>query len=96
VINKNLWYQEGNVRFQVGNAFYNPHSKLVRDLGVLTASIEQEAKDSFRILDALGGCGVRSLRYWQESQADYIWINEGNPDHNSIISQNLASAIAMG
>ncbi len=92
----NIWYRERETQFKIGNAFYNPQSKLVRDLGVLAARIEREEKDNLRVLDALGGCGVRSLRYWQESQADYIWINEGNRDHNSIITQNLGSAIAAG
>ncbi len=95
-MNNNLWHQEGQAKFQIGNAFYNPQSKFVRDLGVLAATIERQERGKLKVLDALGGCGVRSLRYWLESQADYIWINEGNPDNSSIIQKNLAPAIAAG
>ena len=89
-----VWHQEGAARFQVGRAFYNPQSKLVRDLGVLAAAVERQNRGSLRILETMGGCGVRSLRYWHESQADYLWVNEGNPQLNSIIQKNLASTIA--
>ncbi|GAB4543693.1 MAG: tRNA (guanine(26)-N(2))-dimethyltransferase [Pleurocapsa sp.] len=86
--------QEGKAQFQIGEAFYNPKSKIVRDLGVLTAKIYRKDNDSLKVLDALGGCGVRSLRYWLESNADYIWLNEGNPHLNPLLQQNLAAAIA--
>ena len=89
------FYRERQVKFQVGEAFYNPQSKWIRDLGVLAAKVYKQQRGMLRVLDALGGCGVRSLRYWQESQADYIWLNEGNPEHNSIIQKNLAPAIAV-
>lgn len=88
------WHREGKAKFQVGKAFYNPHSKVVRDLGVLAAKVDRQNYGSLRVLDALGGCGVRSLRYWLESNADYLWINEGNPELNHLLSQNLAKAIA--
>ncbi|MEQ9484258.1 hypothetical protein [Coleofasciculus sp. F4-SAH-05] len=29
-----------------------------------------------------------------ESQADWIWVNEGNPELNWILQQNLVGAIA--
>ena len=95
VVDRN-WHREGQAKFQVGNAFYNPNSKLVRDLGVLAATIYRQDMGKLRVLDALGGCGVRSLRYWQEAKADYIWINEGNPDNKNIIQQNLAIILAAG
>lgn len=88
-MNENIYYREGKVRFQVGNAFYNPESKLVRDLGVLAATVQKRDFGSLRVLDVMGGCGVRSLRYLSEAKADFVWINEGNPDNNQIIQQNL-------
>ena len=94
MIDRDIWHREEKARFKVGDAFYNPQSKLVRDLGVLAAAVYRQERGSLRVLDALAGCGVRSLRYWQESKADYIWINEGNPHLNSIIQQNLSLAIA--
>lgn len=93
-MNEARWYQEGKAKFQVGKAFYNPQSKFVRDLGVLAARIYKQDHGGLRVLDALAGCGVRSLRYWQESKADYLWVNEGNPEHSSTLKQNLSQAIA--
>ena len=90
MIDKDIWHREEKAKFKVGNAFYNPQSKPVRDLGVLAAAVYRQKRGSLRVLDALAGCGVRSLRYWQESQADYIWVNEGNPQLNPIIRQNLS------
>ncbi|MGF1539681.1 MAG: tRNA (guanine-N1)-methyltransferase [Pleurocapsa sp.] len=85
---------EGKAQFKVGKAFYNPQTKLVRDLGILVAIAYKQEHHSLRILDALGGCGVRSLRYWLESNADYIWLNEGNRELHSLLRDNLQPAIA--
>lgn len=90
------WCQERKVRFQTGKAFYNPQSQFVRDLGVLAAIVYKKDRGRLRVLDALAGCGVRSLRYLQESSADYLWVNEGNPDNTFILQQNLAAAISAG
>jgi tRNA (guanine26-N2/guanine27-N2)-dimethyltransferase len=87
---------EGKARFEVGKAFYNPQTKLVRDLGILAAIAYKQNNHNLRILDALGGCGVRSLRYWLEANADYIWLNEGNRELNVLLQDNLKSAIAAG
>ena len=88
------WQTEGKAKFCIGKAFYNPESKYVRDLGVLAAAVYQQDRGSLKVLDALAGCGVRSLRYHLESNADYLWINEGNPQLNKIIRLNLTSAMA--
>ena len=95
-MNETDWYQEEEAKFQIGKAFYNPQSKLVRDLGILAATVYKQDRGSLRVLDALAGCGIRSLRYWQESNSDYLWVNEGNPDNSFILQQNLAEAIASG
>ena len=95
-MNETNWYQEESAKFQIGKAFYNPQSKLVRDLGILAAKVYKQDRGSLRVLDALAGCGIRSLRYWQESNADYLWVNEANPDNSLILQQNLAEAIASG
>lgn len=87
---------EGKARFEIGNAFYRRVSQVARDLGVLAAAIYKSDTGRLRVLDAMTGCGVRPLRYWKESQADWIWANEGNSDLNSILHQNLEEAIALG
>ena len=85
---------EGKAKFKVGNAFYRPKSQVARDLGVLAAAIYRFDTGSLQVLDAMAGCGIRSLRYWKESEADWVCANEGNPEHSSILHQNLEEAIA--
>ena len=87
--------REGKAKFLVGNAFYNPQSKVVRDLGVLAAHFYRQVTGELRVLDAMSGCGVRSLRYWQESNADWMTVNEGNPELNSLLQHNLRKATAQ-
>lgn len=95
-INSNGIISEGKARFLVGNAFYRQSSQVARDLGVLAAAVYRADTGSLRVLDAMAGCGVRSLRYWLESNADRVWANEGNSELNSILQQNLQEAIATG
>ncbi len=82
---------EGKAKFLVGNAFYRPQSKVARDLGVLAAAIYKRDRGSLRVLDAMSGCGVRSLRYWLESGANSIWTNDSNPELKDLLQQNLAA-----
>ena len=35
------------------------------------------------------GCGIRSLRYLKESEADFVAANDGNECYGSIIVENL-------
>lgn len=86
--------QEGDVCFNVGAAFYRPASQTVRDLGVLAAAVYRAETGKLRVLDAMAGCGVRSLRYLAESGADWAWVNEGNPELAELLQQNLAEEIA--
>ena len=81
--------QERSVTFEVGTGFYRPKSRIVRDLGVLAAAVYQTQNGSLRVLDGLSATGVRSLRYFHEAKADWVWANEGNPDLNATLSQNL-------
>nr|MDJ0578105.1 hypothetical protein [Xenococcaceae cyanobacterium MO_234.B1] len=61
--------------------------------GVLAAKVYRDSNHSLRVLDGFAGCGVRSLRYWLESKADFLWVNEGNPDLSSVLEANLQSVI---
>lgn len=89
-------HSEGKAQFQVGNVFYRPASQVTRDLGVLAATVYKAETGSLRVLDAMTGCGVRTLRYWLESDADWIWANDANPEVHPILQQNLAAAVAAG
>ncbi|MEB3226710.1 MAG: tRNA (guanine-N1)-methyltransferase [Synechococcus sp.] len=81
--------QERSVQFQVGAGFYRPKSRMVRDLGVLAAAVYRQNKGQLQVLDALSATGVRSLRYYQEAQADWVWANEGNPEMLETLTTNL-------
>lgn len=85
-----LQRREGRVSFTVGDAFYRPQSALARDLAVLVATLEKQRLGHLRVLDAMTGSGVRPLRYLVESGADWVWANEGNPDHADLLTANLA------
>ncbi|OKH25958.1 tRNA (guanine-N1)-methyltransferase [Hydrococcus rivularis NIES-593] len=90
------FYTEGKAKFQVGNAFYRSASQVVRDLGVLAAAIYKSDRGILRVIDAMTGCGVRTLRYWLESGADWIWANDSNPEIRPVLENNLKDAIASG
>lgn len=87
--------QEGSAYFQVGPAFFRPESRTARDLGVLAAAAYQQHHQRLHVLDAMSGCGVRSLRYALEAKADWIWVNEGNPDVAVVLRQNLTAQLPM-
>jgi tRNA (guanine26-N2/guanine27-N2)-dimethyltransferase len=87
------WYQEGKARFYVAGAFYRPHSQVGRDLAVLAAAVYRQQHGELRVLDAMTGCGVRSLRYQLEAGADWVWANEGNPELRTLLAENLSSGM---
>lgn len=88
------WYLEGQAQFQVRQAFFRPQSRIVRDLGVLAAMVHRDRQGQLRVLDAMAGSGVRSLRYWVEAKADSLWVNDSDPDLESELRANLEGAIA--
>jgi tRNA (guanine26-N2/guanine27-N2)-dimethyltransferase len=84
-------YQEGEAKFMVGGAFYRKSSRISRDLGVLAGQVYRQRLGRLRVLDGMSAAGVRSLRYALEAQADFVWVNEGNPDLIDRLQQNLAA-----
>lgn len=87
---------EGRAHFQTQGTFYRATSALSRDLGVLAALDYRQRHGELNVLDAMSGCGVRSLRYWLESGADALWANDSNPDVGPTLRHNLRAAIAQG
>lgn len=92
---------ERGVCFSVGSLFYNPSSRIIRDLGVLALAVlgrerAQEGGAPLRVLDAMAGSGVRSLRYATEvSNVGLVHANElMKGDHP--LSANLAPLISKG
>ncbi|MDB9314777.1 tRNA (guanine-N1)-methyltransferase [Spirulina sp. CS-785/01] len=86
-------YSEGGATFQVGEAFFRSESRIVRDLGILAATVYRQEKGELRVLEGMAGCGVRSLRYLAESKADWVWVNEGNPDLIPLLQSNFKTVI---
>jgi tRNA (guanine26-N2/guanine27-N2)-dimethyltransferase len=41
----------------------------------------------------MAGCGVRAVRYALESQANYVWANDGNPELDEILQHNLGRSL---
>ncbi|KAJ1384719.1 tRNA methyltransferase, Trm1 [Sesbania bispinosa] len=81
---------ERGLEFDTGGAFYRQESATGRDLGVLAASLQKKANGSLRVIDALCGCGIRSLRYLAEAEADFVAANDGNESYRSTIVENLS------
>ncbi|KAL1337432.1 hypothetical protein HN51_032103 [Arachis hypogaea] len=81
---------ERGLEFEIGGAFYRQESASGRDLGVLAAFLHKKSNGSLRVLDALCGCGVRSLRYLVEAEADFVAANDANDSYGSTIAENLS------
>ena len=81
--------QEGKANFRVGPAFFRSSSRPARDLGVLAAAVYKQTTGYLRVLDVMTGCGVRSQRYALESNADWIWANDANPEMAAVLADNL-------
>uniref|UniRef100_A0A7N0U0Z6 tRNA (guanine(26)-N(2))-dimethyltransferase n=1 Tax=Kalanchoe fedtschenkoi TaxID=63787 RepID=A0A7N0U0Z6_KALFE len=83
---------ERGLEFETGGSFFRHESATGRDLGVLAASLYKKANNRLRVLDAMCGCGIRSLRYLVEAQADYVLANDGNDEYRDVILSNLERA----
>ncbi|MGD1952412.1 MAG: hypothetical protein ACFB14_22625 [Leptolyngbyaceae cyanobacterium] len=94
-------YQEGKARFAIAigmaattTAFYRAKSQIGRDLAVLAAAVYRQQQGHLRVIDAMTGCGERPLRYHLEAGADWVWANEGNPELQTLLSDNLRQGMA--
>ncbi|KAL0539760.1 hypothetical protein IC582_023976 [Cucumis melo] len=81
---------ERGLDFDIGDTFFRHESATGRDLGVLAAALYRKSKGHLRILDALCGCGIRSLRYLVESEADFVLANDANDENRRVIVKNLS------
>ncbi|CAK7339964.1 unnamed protein product [Dovyalis caffra] len=80
---------ERGLEFETGETFFRHESAKGRDLGVLAASLYKQSKGKLRVLDAMCGCGIRSLRYLLEAKADFVLANDANDEHRRVILENL-------
>lgn len=87
---KSQYQTERGLQFDVGDTFFRHESATGRDLGVLSAALYKQSNGSLRVLDAMCGCGIRSLRYLAEAEADYVLANDANENCGRIIIGNLS------
>jgi tRNA (guanine26-N2/guanine27-N2)-dimethyltransferase len=87
------WHQERAARFQVGAAFFRPETLIARDLGVLAAAVYRQQNPCLDVLDGMSGCGIRALRYVLEAKADWLWVNEANPEIAAVLRQNVRAQL---
>lgn len=88
---KSHYQTERGHQFDVGDTFFRRESATARDLGVLSAALYRNTTGSLRVLDAMCGCGIRSLRYLAEAEADSVVANDANVDYREVILGNLSS-----
>lgn len=81
---------ERGVEFSAGDSFFRSESSTGRDLAVLSAALHRRSNGRLRVLDAMCGCGVRSLRYLSQADADFVWANDANEDYRGTILSNLS------
>ncbi|CAN4102371.1 unnamed protein product [Withania somnifera] len=87
---KSHYQTEREHQFDVGNTFFRSESATARDLGVLSAAVYRSTTGCLRVIDAMCGCGIRSLRYLTEAEADFIVANDANENYREIILGNLS------
>ncbi|KAL5974767.1 hypothetical protein ACLOJK_031438 [Asimina triloba] len=86
---------ERGLEFHTGDSFFRPESAVGRDLAVLSAALHKRSNQSLRVLEAMCGCGVRSLRYLRQADADFVWANDANEAYGPTISSNLSSVASV-
>mmetsp|Transcript_8585 Transcript_8585/g.20096 ORF Transcript_8585/g.20096 Transcript_8585/m.20096 type:complete len:410 (-) Transcript_8585:169-1398(-) len=91
---------ERGVSFEVGQLFYRPSSRVIRDLGVLSLAVlaSQRVHDgrarTLRVLDSMSGTGVRALRYSSEVANVFVHANDLQVNYPGAhpLRENLAAA----
>ena len=94
--------QERDVTFRAGSLFYKPKSCLIRDLGMLALAVlhgerqSESITEPLRVLDAMSGSGVRSLRYSREGGGTTLVHSNELMFGDHPLRDNLASLVAKG
>ncbi|MCO5564989.1 hypothetical protein L7F22_018659 [Adiantum nelumboides] len=86
---------ERGITFSTGPSFFRAQSSLGRDLAVLAAALYKRSQKRLRVLDAMAGCGVRALRYLTQSDADFVLVNDCNPNLHSTIVENMSRYLPL-
>ncbi|WCJ20057.1 N2 N2-dimethylguanosine tRNA methyltransferase [Euphorbia peplus] len=80
---------ERGIEFETGGSFFRHESATGRDLGILAATLHKQSNGKLRVMDAMCGCGIRSLRYLIEAKADFVLANDANDENRGVIVGNL-------
>ncbi|GIL72542.1 hypothetical protein Vretifemale_2895 [Volvox reticuliferus] len=96
-LNDDAWKVRGErgVSFVTGEAFYRAESCAGRDLAVLVAALHRRRTGRLRVLDVMGGSGMRGARYFAQADADEVWVNDGNMDLHYAVVYNMCSAAGL-
>lgn len=83
-------YREGAASLRLGDGFFQPGSRVARDLTVLLCALRGE-ENPIRMLDLMTGCGIRALRCGLEAPAclKEIWANDADEDRLPLTQRNL-------
>jgi tRNA (guanine26-N2/guanine27-N2)-dimethyltransferase len=89
---------ERGASFKADGRFFRPTSCVVRDLGVLAASVLSKSLllRRLHVLDVCSGTGVRALRYLGEAPTEYVWANDAQSQDSAVLIDNLAQHVNAG
>ncbi len=78
---------EGKAKIIIGNAFYNPKMKRLRDISV--TFLNSMLDPGFKVLDATAATGIRGIRYLLEANAGRAVFLEINSEAYSTLVENI-------
>jgi tRNA (guanine26-N2/guanine27-N2)-dimethyltransferase len=82
---------EGAANIEVGDAFYNPKMRKLRDISVLFLRALDSGNADAKLLDATTATGVRAIRYAKEAGIGNVTMIDINPDAAEIAKRNAKS-----
>jgi len=81
-----MFVEEGRVKINVKDVFYNPRMRFCRDLDVLVFKSLEEKRE---FLDALAGTGIRGIRAKVEGDYENVVFNDRDLRAVEVIRENL-------
>jgi tRNA (guanine26-N2/guanine27-N2)-dimethyltransferase len=82
---------EGAAKIEVGDAFYNPKMRKLRDISVLFLRALDSGNADAKLLDATAATGIRAIRYAKEAGIGDVTMIDINPDAAEIAKRNAKS-----
>ncbi|MCD6227490.1 hypothetical protein J7J90_03280 [Candidatus Micrarchaeota archaeon] len=89
-VNSDKILVEGNVKFVIGRAFYNPQMELNRTMSSLLVGALGNLNDKLKICDGFAASGIRGLRYVKENDnVELVNFVEANRRVCPVIEKNI-------